>query len=172
MNIELTATPLQAAIVDYFSGERLEIWLTLGAMTLVSVFAIWLWLGSRTSFASGLAITTVVTSIMLAGGAVSLLTRDAGLSANLLQALGTEHETTAVAAEHERIRIVLSKYPYYRYGAGVLAVLAVLCLALTSRAWLHGLAAGLLLLVVAQTVIDHYSERRAGLYFHLLEKKP
>lgn len=39
-----------------------------------------------------------------------------------------------------------------------------MALALTKKPWAHGVAVGLLLMVVAQVVIDHYSERRAHRY--------
>ena len=41
---------------------------------------------------------------------------------------------------------------------------ALLILALSRQPWLHGAAAGMLLLVVAQVVIDRYSENRATSY--------
>ena len=48
-------------------------------------------------------------------------------------------------------------------GFGV-GLAALLILALSRQPWLHGVAAGMLLLVVAQVVIDRYSENRATSY--------
>jgi asparagine N-glycosylation enzyme membrane subunit Stt3 len=56
---------------------------------------------------------------------------------------------------------VIRKYPYYRVAALGLGVVALAAVALSRRGWVNGAAAGVLLLVVAQATIDHYSEGRA-----------
>jgi hypothetical protein len=53
--------------------------------------------------------------------------------------------------------------------AAAIALLALLGLVLSGRGWIHGVAAGLLMLVVAQVLIDHYSEHRAADYLRKLE---
>lgn len=100
--------------------------------------------------------------------ATSLLVRDKALSSTLIQGVNSPHCGQIVAEEVARIETVVSKYSYYRYGAAVLAALSVLGLILTRRDWVHGVAAGLLLVVVAQVVIDHFSEQRARLYLSRL----
>jgi hypothetical protein len=59
---------------------------------------------------------------------------------------------------------VIRKYPYYRIGALGLGLFALVAVAVSRRAWVNGAAAGLLLVVVAQVGIDHYSEARAMRY--------
>ena len=146
----------------------MEIWLTLSGALLVSVLALWLWITTRTGFATAFAITAVAATVLLSGAAASLLVRGNGLSTTIVQVLGTEQQEASLATERKRISVVRSKYPYYRYASCVIALIALLGLALSNRAWIHGFAAGLLLLVVAQTVIDHYSEQRAEHYFERL----
>jgi hypothetical protein len=43
-------------------------------------------------------------------------------------------------------------------------MIALAAVALSRRAWVNGAAAGVLLLVIAQVMIDHYSEARALRY--------
>jgi hypothetical protein len=64
---------------------------------------------------------------------------------------------------------VIRKYPSYRRVALGLAVLALVGVAATRIGWVNGAAAGILVLVVAQTVVDHYSEARAIRYARELD---
>lgn len=164
---ELSAQ-IQATVLDYFAGERQEMLLILTGLLLLSALALWLWMATRTSFAAAFAITVIATAVLFSGTALSLFVRDQGLSARVVQTMGTERGTASLAAERERIAVVVSKYPIYRYASGVIAFIALLGLALSARGWVHGLVAGLLLLVVAQVLIDHYSEQRASAYFKRL----
>lgn len=159
---------IQATVLDYFAGERQEMSLILGGSLLLSALALWLWTATCTGFAAVLAITVIVTAILFSATALSLFVRDRGLSASLLQTAGL-HQADRLVAERGRIVVVVSKYPYYRYTSGVIAFIALLGLTLSSRGWVHGLAAGLLLLVVAQVLIDHYSEQRAATYLKRLD---
>lgn len=168
MTVDPFTAQLQSAVLTYFAGERHEIWLTLELSLLVCVLVICLWLNTRTGFAAALALTTVVTTGLLAGGAASLLSRDRGLASSIVQVLDTDQQEARIATERERISVVRSKYRYYRIGALAIGLAALLCLALSHRGWVHGLAVGLLLLVMAQTLIDHYSEQRANRYFSQL----
>jgi hypothetical protein len=168
MNLNEVATPLQSAVLEYFAGERQEMLLILGGSLLVTVLVLWLWIITRTDFAAAFAITVIATAALFSGTAVSLLARDNGVSNTIVQALGTERQTASLTGERERIAVVRSKYRYYRYASSVIASIAILGLAILNRGWVHGVAAGLLLLVVAQILIDHYSERRADRYFQRL----
>ena len=76
----------------------------------------------------------------------------------------TRSASTIVQQEQSRVFAVIDKYPRYRWAAGVFGLAALSILALSRQPWSHGVAAGLLLLVVAQVIIDHYSERRARAY--------
>ncbi len=162
------AAQLQSAVLEYFAGERQEMLLILSGSLLVTVLALWLWIATRTGFAAAFAITVIATAVLFSSTAVSLLVRDKEMSNTIVQALGTERQAASLTSERERIAVVLSKYRYYRYISSVIALIALLSLALSSRGWVHGVAAGLLLLVVAQVLIDHYSERRAERYFQQL----
>ena len=64
-----------------------------------------------------------------------MMVRDQGASRVLSHSLKTEQRSSARAGEEMRIRIVLSKYKYYRYGAAVLLGVAVAGLALLGRGW-------------------------------------
>jgi hypothetical protein len=65
---------------------------------------------------------------------------------------------------------VIRKYPLYRITAMVLGLVALIAVATLRRSAVVGVAAGLLVLVVAQWTIDHYSEERARRYHALLEE--
>lgn len=157
-------TSLRLTISEYFSGEYSEMLFILAGSVLFAALATWLWRVTRSGFAVGIGVTVLVAVVLLAGMATSLLVRDKGLSSSLLQSVSSPHGAEIVAEEVARIETVVSKYRYYRYGAAVLAALSVLGLIVTRRDWVHGVAAGLLLIVVAQVVIDHFSEQRARLY--------
>lgn len=158
------STQIQATVLEYFAGERQEMLLILGGSLLVTILALWLWITTRTGFAAAFAITVIASSVLFSATAVSLLVRDKSLSNALVKAAGQEIQATTLAAERERINVVLSKYPYYRYAAAGIALVALLGLMLSSHGWIHGVAAGLFILVLAQVLIDHYSERRAASY--------
>lgn len=162
------STQIQSTVLQYFAGERQEMLLILCGSLLVTMSALWLWIATHTGFSAAFAITVIASAVLFSGTAVSLLVRDNGVSNTVVQALGTERQAASLADERERIEVVLSKYRYYRHASGVIALMALLGLILSSRGWVHGLAAGLLLLVVAQVLIDHYSERRADAYFQQL----
>lgn len=159
---------IQAAVLDYFAGERREMLLILGGSLLVTALTLWLWMVTRTGFAAAFAITVVAAAILFSGTAVSLLVRDKALSNTVMKATGPEIQAATLAAERVRIAVVLSKYPYYRYAAAGIALVALLGLMLSSHGWIHGVAAGLFILVVAQVLIDHYSERRGASYLESL----
>ncbi|BDC86833.1 hypothetical protein JZM63_05445 [Aeromonas caviae] len=160
---------VQTTVLHYFAGERQEMLLIVGGSLLFSALSLWLWWATRTNFAATFALTVIATAILFSATALSLSVRDRGLSASLVYALDTPQQGTMLAVERERIAVVVSKYPYYRHASGVITLIALLGLALSSRDWVHGLAAGLLLLVVAQVLIDHYSERRATHHLNRLD---
>lgn len=161
---------LQSAVGEYFSGERSEMLLILTGSVLFIGLAVWLWMASRAGFALGFVVTVLAAAVLLSATATSLLIRDKGLATALLQGIGSPQQAAVVATERERIQGVVSKYRYYRGGAAVFAALSLLGLGLSHRGWVHGVAAGLLLLVVAQVLIDHFSEQRARLYLTRLSE--
>lgn len=157
-------TSLQLAFSEYFSGEYSEMLFILAGSVLFAVLAAWLWRETRSGFAIGFGVTVLVAVVLLAGMATSLLVRDKALSSSLIQGVSSPHGAQIVADEVVRIETVVSKYRYYRYGAAVLAAFSILGLIVTRAGWVHGVATGLLLVVAAQVIIDHYSEQRARLY--------
>lgn len=169
MSTNEIAMPLQSAVLEYFAGERQEALLILGGSAILTALAAWLWIATRSSFATAFAATVLATAALLSVTAGSLLVRDKGLVAAIAQDIQSTHQP-AVQIELERMRVVVSKYRYYRYAAAVLGAIGLLGLMLSDRAWVHGVAAGLLLLVVAQVLIDNYSEGRAGTYYKQLSQ--
>ncbi len=142
---------------EYFAGERREMLMILGGSLLVTVVVLWLWITTRTDFAAAFAISVIATATLFSGTAVSLLARDNGVSNAIVQAPGTERQAASLTGERGRIAMVRSKYRYYRYASSVIGLIALLGVALSNRGWVHGVAAGLLLLVVAQILNNHYS---------------
>jgi hypothetical protein len=171
MPSEQAATPaIHDAIYEYFAGERNEMWLVIAASSSVSVLALWLFFSARNGFSLALMASVLLFAGMLSAAAVSLLIRDRDSPRVLTLAAQTQPQGPTVAAEKARMAVVLSKYKYYRYAAAVITVFAVAAMLLSSRGWLHGVAAGLLLLAAAHAIIDHYSERRAQVYFERLTR--
>lgn len=138
--------------------------LILAGSAVFTSLAAWLWLSSRSDFALAFVVTVLAAAALLSATGASLLVRDKGLSTALRQGIGSPQQASVGSTERERIQGVISKYRYYRYGAAVFAALSLLGLLFSHRGWVHGSAAGLLLLVVAQVLIDHFSEQRARLY--------
>lgn len=164
------AVPLQTAVLEYFAGEGHESLLIVAVSVSIAIPALWLWLETRSAFSAAFAATVLAAALLLSATAVSLLVRDKGLSSELVRGISSPQQVSLVQAERERIDVVISKYKYYRYGAAMLAVIGLLALLLSDRPWLHAVAAALLLLVVAQVLIDHYSEHRASVYFAKLSE--
>jgi hypothetical protein len=164
MNAVDTSAALQAAIRDYFRGEHSEMLLILAGSVVLAASATWLWLATRTSFSMAFMAMVLVAAGLLSTTAGSLLVRDKGLEAALTQGLASERREQVRKQELDRIEVVVSKYRYYRYGAAAIGTLGLLGLLLTHRAWVHGVAAGVMVLVAAQVVIDHFSENRARQY--------
>jgi hypothetical protein len=159
---------LQAAVRGYFAGEQQELLLILAGCMLLAGLAVWLWLATRKGFSMAFMLTVLLAAGLLSATAISLLIRDADRATTLGAELRSTQQAQVLAMERERVAVVVSKYHYYRYVAGGLVALGLLGLLLSQRGWVHGVAAGLLLLAVAQIVIDHFSERRAVHYLEQL----
>lgn len=158
------ATMLVDTSREYFLGERREmiaILISAGVAILIAFFVL---IRLRDGFAAGFAFTVIIAAVLLGGTAFSLLKRDGPM----LTAMTVEAQSGAVAAVREReiIRIttIIEKYPIYHRVALALGMIAIVLAAFVSLPAARGVAAGLLLLVAAQFIIDHYSESRARLY--------
>jgi membrane-associated PAP2 superfamily phosphatase len=161
---------LPAAIHSYFRGERQEMIAILAGSLLLVLAASGLWLAARDGFSRGFGIAAVVVALALSTTAVSLLLRDPPHEARLAAAVKGPGASAAIAAEADRMAEVVRTYPIYRGAALALGLLALLAVALSRRGWVAGAAAGVLLLVVAQWTIDHYSEERASAYARRLDE--
>lgn len=168
MSPDDVVVPMQSAVAEYFSGERREMVLIIAGSLIFTILAAWLWVATRSGFAMSFAVTVLSAAILLSITAGSLLVRDKELSSVITEGIESPNMLSMLKTERERISILQSKYRYYRFGAALIAAFCVLGLMLSDRSWLHGVAAGLLLLVVAQILIDHFSERRAGVYINRL----
>jgi hypothetical protein len=159
MNVDLLA-----AIEDYFRGERHEMFAILaGALGLVIVAAA-LHAAGRDGFARGFGLTSALVAMLLSATAVSLLRRDPPHQARLVAAVQGAEARAALAVEATRMAEVVARYPHYRHAALGLGLLALAAVAISRRGWVNGAAAGVLVLLVAQLTIDHYSEARATRY--------
>jgi hypothetical protein len=155
---------LTAAIGDYFRGERQEMLAILACSTGLLLLAAALHAVGRDGFSRGFGLTALLLAVMLSSTAGSLLLRDPPHQARLVAALQGTDARAVLAGEAARMAEVIRKYPYYRNGALALGLLALAGAALSRIGWVAGAAAGVLLLVVAQLTIDHYSEARATRY--------
>lgn len=148
----------------YFQAERHEMLTILAGAFIFTAASAALFAVARDSFSKPLLVTVAVIAVLLSGIALSLLHRDANAAAELSAAMASDQGVGALDAELARVAVVLSKYDGYRYFVSALGLVALAAFALTKKPWAHAIAVGLLLLVVAQVVIDHYSEHRAHRY--------
>jgi hypothetical protein len=155
---------LTSAIHGYFAGERHEMYAILVGSLGVVLIAGALHLAARDDFSRGFGAAALILALLLASTALTLLRRDPPHEAALVSALQGSGGRRALDAEAQRMTVVIGKYPGYRYAALVIGVAALLAAAFVRRGIVTGLAAGALLLVVAQAAIDHYSEARARRY--------
>ena len=160
MNTDALITAVQA----YFAGERHEGFAILGFLVVLVLVAGSLHAVGRDGFSRGFGIMALLLAILLSPMGVSLMRRDARHQAMLVAGLRGGDARAVVTAEAGRMAEVIRKYPYYRVAALALGALALAAAALSRRGWVSGAAAGGLLLVIAQLVIDHYSEARAVRY--------
>jgi hypothetical protein len=160
---------LVVAVERYFRGERSEM-LSILAFSLAAVLVAGaLHAVTRDGFSRGFGIATLASALLLSATAASLLRRDPPHQARLVANVRGTDPGASVAAEASRMAEVIRKYPSYRRVALGLAVLALVGVAATRIGWVNGAAAGILVLVVAQTVVDHYSEARAIRYARELD---
>ena len=136
----------------------------LGVSVLLMTVVVAFFFTTRDGFAKGLMVAVVACATLLSATAMGLLFRDNQLSQSLVSQLGSDAAATAVQQEQTRMVAVTGNYPRYRWAAAAIGCAALLILVFFRQPWLHGVAAGLLLLVVAQIIIDHYSEGRAATY--------
>lgn len=155
---------LQAAVLDYFSGERHAMLLILVGAFLMAALAVWMWAATRSSFAIGFSGMVLAVSILLSGMAGGLRVRDRTLSRDIVEGIQSADQTATLKIERQRISTVIGKYAVYRRAVAIVAMLGLLALLLSDRSWVHGVAAGLLTLVIAQVLVDHYSQERAEAY--------
>jgi hypothetical protein len=161
---------ITAAIHEYFRGERQEMYAILAFSVGLVLVAGLLHAAARDGFSRAFGIASLVLAVLLSSTAVSLLVRDPPHEARLAAAAQGGEARTALAAEEHRMAEVIRKYPLYRITAMVLGLVALIAVATLRRSAVVGVAAGLLVLVVAQWTIDHYSEERARRYHALLEE--
>jgi hypothetical protein len=155
---------LTMAIHAYFTGERSEGFAILAFSAGLVLVAAGLHAVGRDGFSRGFGVAAVLLALLLSSTVISLMRRDAPHQAGLVAALQSGEATGAVAAESSRMAEVIRKYPYYRIAALGFGVLGLAAGALSRRGWVNGAATGVLLLVIAQVMIDHYSEARATRY--------
>lgn len=160
MNTDALITAVQA----YFAGERHEALAVLGFLVALVLVAGSLHAVGRDGFSRGFGIVALLLAILMSPMVVSLMRRDARHQATLVAGLRSGDASAVVPAEVGRMAEVIRKYPYYRFSALGLGALALAAAALSRRGWVNGAAAGVLVLVVAQFMIDHYSEARAVRY--------
>ncbi len=155
---------VQMLVIGYFAGERAEMWTAITAFLAVAAAAAWLFAVSPSAFETALIATILLVGGAMAVGLAVLLVRDHNALPALLRTLDSGDSVAALSTEAARIGVVVSKFRYYRIGAAVLGALALAGLTASNRPWVHGIAVGLLLVVVGQVVIDHFSEQRARIY--------
>jgi hypothetical protein len=161
-----------SAVHSYFDGERHEeLAMLLGSVLVIAATALLIF-HLRDGFTRGLFAVVLLFGMVFGAGAISLLMRDAGLRNHLATALAAvpnpSTARTALADEKARIAVVLSKFSAYRFVAASLAALAIAGVLFFAGGWVHGAAAGLLLVAASQAVIDHCSEARASSYLERL----
>ena len=159
------------AMAQYFDGERREMYAIVAGSLVCVGLALCLLLVARDGFAKGLMVVVVISAGLLSATAGSLLVRDAALRTELQLHFRSETAPQAVDGERKRLAVIIANYKYYRYAAFVLGFLALLAFVASQRGWVHGAAAGVLVLVLAQVVIDHYSKHRAQQYLEQLTKR-
>jgi hypothetical protein len=159
---------ITAAIHEYFRGERQEMYAILAFSVGLVLVAGLLHAAARDGFSRAFGIASLVLAVLLSSTAVSLLLRDPPREARLVAAAQGGEVRAALAAEEHRMAEVVRKYPLYRYAATVLGLVALIAVVTMRRSTMVGVAAGILVLVVAQWTIDHYSEERARRYHELL----
>jgi hypothetical protein len=160
----MKADAVTVAIQEYFRGERQEMYAILAFSLGLVVVAGVLHAAARDGFSRGFGVASLVLAVLLSSTAVSLLIRDPPHEARLVAATQGGQGRAALLAEADRIADVIRKYPLYRGAAIVLGLVALVAVVTMRRGTVAGAAAGLLLLVVAQWTIDHYSEERARRY--------
>ena len=155
---------ITVAIQEYFRGERQEMYAILAFSLGLVLVAGLLHAVARDGFSRGFGVASLVLAILLSGTAVSLLVRDPPHEARLVATVQGAGAQAALATEGGRMAEVIRKYPVYRNVAMVLGLVALIAVVTMRRSTVVGAAAGLLVLVVAQWTIDHYSEERARRY--------
>lgn len=158
-------------VAQYFQGERREMLAIITGSVLLTIVVVGFFLVVRDSFSKGLLVTVTICAALLVGTAASLLSRDAKLCDDLLAVEGSAQAHVAIVGERARVEAIIARYKYYRYGAAALGLLALAMLVASRRGWATGTAMGLLLLVLAQVMIDHYSEARAHHYLSWLQSQ-
>lgn len=165
---QVASSGVRTAVLDYFAGERSEMGIAIAVFFAVAALAIWRFVAVRTGFAMAFMTTLVLVGEVMAAGLALLMIRDHTLSRRLIHSLSTEGYATAIEREATRVRVVLTKFRYYRLVSAILALIALVALTLSGREWMQGVAAGLLTIVASQLIIDHYSQLRARDYLKKL----
>lgn len=162
-------TGLQMATVTYFSAERTQMGLVIGGAIVVAVLAVYLFVSARDVFSRSFMITVLVCASVLGGTAAAMLARGMPYSPHAASSGQNASSGQALTQELSRITTVVNNYQRYRLLAVGIALLALAGLSWPQRPGLHGVAAGFLLLVLAQVIIDHYSESNARRYRDAIE---
>jgi hypothetical protein len=160
MNSEALTTAVQA----YFAGERHEGFAILAFSAALVLVSVAIHMTARDGFSRGFGAVALLLAVLLSATVISLMRRDTPHQAKITAAIRGGDAGAALVEEASRMADVIRKYPYYRIVALGLGLFALVAVGVSRRGWVNGVAAGVLLVVVAQVVIDHYSEARATRY--------
>lgn len=154
------------AINEYFRGEHYESALIVCGSLIFIGLAIALYLIQRDDFARAFGIVTLLGAIvfMVAGG--WLLIRDPPHQAKLIADTQTAQANEAINAESNRIADIFKVYPRLKYTVFTLSLLSLAAIFFTKNGTVNGIAASILIIAATQFIVDHYSEKRARVYFN------
>jgi hypothetical protein len=161
----MTQDQMLLSMAEYFRGERSEAWtLAACALGLALAGATFLWI-VRDAFAVGLGPMLLLGALILATTSGTILIRDPGLHGSLMADLANPTAKVATMVnEQARIARVLADFQLYTRGLLGLGVLAIALLVFVQAPIVRGIAAGLLVMLTAQSIIDHYGDTRAKVY--------
>lgn len=161
----MTQDQLLLSIAEYFRGERTEAWVLAAcalALTIAGIIFIW---AVRDGFAVGLGFMLLIGALILGSTSATILVRDPGLQATLASGVARAPErAVTVAMEHARVTRAIGDFGLYTHVFMGLGAFGVGLLLFVEAPLARGFAVGLLIMLVAQVIIDHYGEARAEIY--------
>jgi len=151
----------------YFKGEKNEVIIILIVLGIFIATSIFLLIFSKDGYLKGATTVLLILSILLSMIALPILIRTRP-QVNKLERTYSNNINEFRTLEQMRMNKVINNYKYYIAVYITFIIIAIALTMFTTKEFYKGIALGLIVIAIFGMVVDHYSKKRAKIYYHKL----